>query len=110
MHASMVQPCHATGAGVHHDTCFQCAQLIYTLFMQALFNLAMLPEHVSIMTRYKVPNYIHMANMPVSHLRPLTAPPALGQRMAKMGLTGTAPARPSVTAPAGMASITSGLG
>ena len=80
------------------------------LYMQALFNLAMLPEHVSIMTRYKVPNYIHMANMPVSHLRPLTAPPALGQRMAKMGLTGTAPARPFVTAPAGMASITSGLG
>ena len=78
--------------------------------MQALFNLAMLPEHVNIMTRYKVPNYIHMGNMPPSHLRPLTAPPALEHRMAKLGLTGTAPSRAIATAPAGMASAFSGLG
>ena len=76
--------------------------------VQALFNLAMLPEHVSIMTRYKVPNYIHMGNMPASHLRPMTAPPALGHRMAKLGLIGTAPARAVATAPAGIA--VSGLG
>ncbi len=78
--------------------------------MQALFNLAMLPEQVNIMTRYKVPNYIHMANMPPSHLRPLTAPPALGQRMVKLGLTGTAPGRGIATAPAGITSASSGLG
>ena len=78
--------------------------------MQALFNLAMLPEHVSIMTRYKVPNYIHMGNMPASHLRPLTAPPALGQRMAKLGLTGTVAGRAVATAPAGISSAFSGLG
>ena len=78
--------------------------------LQALFNLAMLPEHVSIMARYKVPNYIHMANMPASHLRPLTAPPALGHRMAKLGLTGTAPGRAIATAPAGGATASSGLG
>ncbi len=78
--------------------------------MQALFNLAMLPEHVTIMTRYKVPNYIHMGNMPPSHLRPLTAPPSLGHRMAKLGLTGTAPGRAIATAPAGIATAYSGLG
>ncbi len=78
--------------------------------MQALFNLAMLPEHVNIMTRYKVPNYIHMGNMPPSHLRPLTAPPSLGHRMAKLGLTGTAPGRAIATAPAGIATVYSGLG
>ena len=76
--------------------------------MQALFNLAMLPEHVSIMTRYKVPNYIHMANMPASHLRPMTAPAILGHKMARLGLIGTAPARAVATAPAGIA--VSGLG
>lgn len=68
----------------------------------------MLPEHVSIMTRYKVPNYIHMGNMPASHLRPMTAPPVLGQRMAKLGLTGIVPARAVATAPAGLAA--NGLG
>lgn len=78
--------------------------------MQALFNLAMLPEHVSIMARYKVPNYIHMANMPPSHLRPMTAPAALGQRMAKLGLTGVAPPRDVATAPAGVAAVALGLG
>ncbi|KAL0037308.1 hypothetical protein WJX79_000973 [Trebouxia sp. C0005] len=77
---------------------------------QALFNLAMLPEHVNIMTRYKVPNYIHMGNMPPSHLRPLTAPPSLGHRMAKLGLTGTATGRAIATAPAGIATVYSGLG
>lgn len=38
----------------------------------------------------------------------MTAPPVLGQRMAKLGLTGTAPARAVATAPAGLA--VSGLG
>lgn len=70
----------------------------------------MLPEHVNIMTRYKVPNYIHMANMPSSHLRPLTAPAVLGQRMAKMGLTGTAPGRAIATAPAAPSTASAGLG
>ena len=68
----------------------------------------MLPEHVSIMTCYKVPNYIHMGNMPASHLRPMTAPAVLGQKMARLGLIGMAPARAVATAPAGMA--VSGLG
>ena len=82
--------------------------------MQALLNLAMLPELVEVMQRYgkKVPNYIHGSNLPPTHLRPITAPPALGARIASLGLGLTSPPltrRAIATAPAGPAGML-GLG
>lgn len=82
--------------------------------LQALLNLAMLPELVEVMQRYgkKVPNYIHGSNLPPTHLRPITAPPALGAHIASLGLGLTSPPltkRAIATAPAGQAGM-QGLG
>eukprot|EP00891_Asterochloris_glomerata_P003945 jgi/Astpho2/3945/e_gw1.00063.187.1_t len=81
---------------------------------QALLNLAMLPELVEVMQRYgkKVPNYIHGSNLPPTHLRPITAPPALGAHIASLGLGLTSlplTKRAIATAPAGQAGM-QGLG
>ncbi|KAK9824096.1 hypothetical protein WJX72_007705 [[Myrmecia] bisecta] len=82
---------------------------------QTLLNLAMLPEHVPTMTQYKVPNYIHGANLPRNEWgRPFTAPASLGRQVSRLGLGAPIAlgrgGRTAATAPANTGNLTSGLG